>query len=228
MPIGVIQREELDAAPRRWAQPDLSGRATVAAGSAAAPTVRQLEALEEAARAEGLAKGLAEGRAQAQQELQARLAEVEALLDALAQPLHEADAELERQLVDLALAVARQLVRRELRSQPDEVIAAVRQALAVLPAGQRHVRVDLHPDDAALVQAVLKPGDGAHEHAWELREDPTLTRGGCLVRSESAMVDARVETRLGAVIASVLGERRGNVDMQAAAGVADAADGCEA
>lgn len=198
----VIQRESVSGEARRWEQPDL------VAPAAPLRTVRQLEALEEEARAEGYAKGLAEGRAQAAEELGHRVAEVEALLDALARPLQDLDAEVEHQLVELAMAVARQLVRRELRSRPDEVIGVVRQALSALPASARHVRVHLHPEDAALVKSALKPGEGGHEHAWEIREDAMLTRGGCLVNAESSQVDARVETRLGAVIAAIMGGAR--------------------
>lgn len=199
----VIQRESVGDGARRWEQPDL------VAPAAPLRTVRQLEALEEEARAEGYAKGLAEGRAQAAEELKQRVVEVESLLDALSQPLHDLDAEVEHQLVELALTVARQMVRRELRTRPDEVISVVRQALAALPASARHVRVQLHPEDAALVTSALKAGEGSHEHAWEIREDPLLTRGGCLLHAESSHVDARVETRLGAVVAAVMGGARG-------------------
>ncbi len=213
---GIIQREAIGAGARRWQQPDL------VAPTAPLRTVRQLEALEDEARAEGYTKGLAEGRAQAAAELATRIGEVEQLLDALARPLADLDAEVERQLVELAFAVARQMVRRELRTQPDEIIAVVRQALVALPAAARRVRVHLHPEDAALVRAALKPGEGGHEHAWEIREDALLTRGGCLLSAESSQVDARLETRLGGIIAAVLGGAR---DEDAAASGRDAPRG---
>ena len=39
-------------------------------------------------------------------------------------------------------------------------------------------------------------------------EDPTLSRGGCLVRSENSQIDARVESRVHAIVGSMLGEER--------------------
>jgi len=48
----------------------------------------------------------------------------------------------------------------------------------------------------------------AEERAWSLIEDPTLARGGCLVRSDTSQIDARFESRVNAVLASALGEQR--------------------
>ncbi|MFO0510060.1 MAG: FliH/SctL family protein [Gammaproteobacteria bacterium] len=42
-------------------------------------------------------------------------------------------------------------------------------------------------------------------------EDPMLTRGGCLVESEASRVDARLESRVAAAFALVLGEDEGRV-----------------
>jgi flagellar assembly protein FliH len=41
-----------------------------------------------------------------------------------------------------------------------------------------------------------------------ITEDPMMGRGGCRVVAESSTVDARLETRVGAVIAHVLGDER--------------------
>jgi flagellar assembly protein FliH len=55
-----------------------------------------------------------------------------------------------------------------------------------------------------------------NERAWSVIEDPTLSRGGCIVRTEVSQVDARLESRISAVIASALGEER-TADRQARA-----------
>jgi flagellar assembly protein FliH len=46
------------------------------------------------------------------------------------------------------------------------------------------------------------------ESAWQIVEDPTVTRGGCRVATETSEVDATVEARVAAVVARVLGEER--------------------
>ncbi|MFO1401158.1 MAG: flagellar assembly protein FliH [Steroidobacteraceae bacterium] len=176
-----------------------------------------LDALEREAWDTGFAAGREAGLAAARQEQQARLAELDQrlrnwaqILELLAQPLRELDEQVEHQLAALAGAIARQVVRREIRTQPDQIVAVIRETVALLPMATRDVRVHLHPDDAALVRERLRePGADA---AWAIVEDPVLGRGGCRVTSENSTIDARVEQRLGAAIAAVLGDDRGRGD----------------
>ncbi|MBK7251394.1 MAG: flagellar assembly protein FliH [Gammaproteobacteria bacterium] len=153
------------------------------------------------------------GLAAARDEIAARLAELDqriarfdAALAQLAAPLAHAEEDLGRQLAQLALVVAAQLVRRELRLDPAQVIAVIRDTVALLPAAAREVRVHLHPEDAALVRERLATPQA--ERAWTLIEDPVLARGGCRVSTDSSDIDARLETRLREATAHVLGEAR--------------------
>jgi len=175
--------------------------------------IADLNLLEREAWEQGFAAGRADGRAQAlaaqealTQELRAHVQRLEAVLGLLARPLSELDESVLRQLATLAGAIARQLVRRELRTQPEQIIAVIRETVALLPAAARDVRIHLHPEDAALVRERLV--EPAAERAWTLVEDPVITRGGCRISSENSSVDAQVETRLGAAIATVLGDER--------------------
>lgn len=152
------------------------------------------------------AAGLAEGRSAGQQETRRRIERLDAMLSNLAQPFADLDQEVERQLVDLALALARQLVRRELRIDPTQVIAIVREAVSVLPVSARDVRVHLHPEDAAIVREYLAPTENVR--AWKLVEDPVMMRGGCQVVTSSSRVDARLETKLGKLVAELVGGER--------------------
>ena len=53
--------------------------------------------------------------------------------------------EVERELLTLAMALARQIVRRELKTDPTQIIGIIREAIAALPVAAREVRVHLHP-----------------------------------------------------------------------------------
>ena len=64
----------------------------------------------------------------------------------------------------------------------------------------RVLEVRVHPDDLAL----LREHAVAEEH-WQLLPDPALARGDCLLESERSRLDARVDTRLAAVVDAVLG-----------------------
>lgn len=192
----------------RWQLPEVNGPVVGVADARRRQEAlaRNLEQAE--------ARGYEHGMSRAQAEMRARLAalderirHMDEALASLAQPMERLDEEIERELVQLALAVGRQLARRELHADPAQVIAIVREALAQLPAAARAVRVQLHPEDAAVVRERLSAP--STERLWTLVEDPTLSRGGCLVQSETSRIDARFESRVAAIAASALGDERG-------------------
>jgi flagellar assembly protein FliH len=140
-------------------------------------------------------------------ELGAKAQKISEVLEVLSRPLHELDIEVETQLVAVAGSIARAVVRRELKTQPDQIIALVRETIKLLPIAAREVRVRLHPDDAAIIRERLP--EPTSERAWSMIEDPVMSRGGCQVSSEYSTVDAGVEQRIGAAIAAILGDERG-------------------
>jgi flagellar assembly protein FliH len=200
------------AAVERWSMPEVGGP-IVGRGrdeKKGAPNSVDLlrEALQES-EARGYQAGLARARAESQASLDTLVAQVkqlDSILQLLGQPLAQLDAAVEKELLHLALAVGKQLARRELRIDPAQVIGIIRESLSQLPASARDVRIHLHPEDAATVRERLAAP--ASERAWTVVEDPTLTRGGCIVRTETSQIDVRLESRVSAVIANALGEER--------------------
>lgn len=197
-----------EPAVQRWALPVVEGPIV---GRRVDPTVAEKAAKAEHARGyeAGYEAGMAAGRSAMQAqitELQARVARLDSILKFLSKPLEELDSEVEQQLSLLALTVAKHIVRRELRTDPEQVIAIIRETVGRLPAAARDVRVHLNPDDAAIVRERLPAAN--NERAWTIVEDPSISRGGCTVRSESSQIDARLETRLNAAIAAAMGDER--------------------
>ncbi|MGH8294555.1 MAG: FliH/SctL family protein [Steroidobacteraceae bacterium] len=195
----------------RWRLPEVAGpiigRSREDRRAAAAEDSVHL-ALKEA-EARGYEAGMARARAETGVGLAAleeRVKYFDSALHLLSRPLEQLDAGIESELAQLALAVGKQLARRELHVEPAQVIAILRESLALLPAAAREVRVHLHPEDAATVREHLT--SPASERAWTLIEDPTLSRGGCIVQSQTSRVDSRLEARIAAVTASVLGDER--------------------
>jgi len=150
--------------------------------------VSELEALQKAAykegfaqgqqagHAQGLQEGRAEGFAAGEQEGRQLVQQMRQILDALAEPIQELDDEVEAALLQLSLGIAKQIIRRELSLQPGEVTAVINEAISLLPLSARDVSVHLHPDDARFVRETMAGGEAAS--AWQLIEDPTISRGG--------------------------------------------------
>ena len=66
-------------------------------------------------------------------------------------------------------------------STPTQIIAIIRDTVALLPVAARDVRVHLHPGGRRSWCASAWPRR-PRERAWSIIEDPTLSRGGCLVQ----------------------------------------------
>ena len=156
---------------------------------------------------DGLAQGLAEGRGKIDEELGRQRERVEQVLDALARPLDVMDEQAEQAVVQLAVSIAKQIIRRELRSSPGQIVAVVREAVKLLPISRQTIRVFLHPEDAALVREVFAL-DAGGEHTWQVLDDPSQSRGGCRVLTDDSTIDATLESRIAAVVAHVLGGER--------------------
>lgn len=152
------------------------------------------------------AKGYMEGLANGQKESRKQLEHLPGILAALVMPLPEVDDLVVDELAQLCMAVVKQMVRRELKISPGEIVAVVREALSMLPATPAEITLELHPDDAALIRDTLVTS--STKLSWQIIEDPLLTRGGCRVLTTTSRIDASVETRMNAIIAEVMGGDR--------------------
>ena len=109
-------------------------------------------------------------------------------------------------MADLIIAIVRQLVRREVKSDPNMIIGVVRESLSMLPVSSRHVRLIVHPEDAELIREVYALGET--EVGWTIVEDPVINRGGCKAVTETSQIDATLESRLASLIAPLLAGAR--------------------
>lgn len=165
-----------------------------------------LEDLKQKVYTQAYQEGLRNGEASGLQSVAEKLETLTSLINCLNQPLEALDGQVEHEVVHLAISIAHQLVRRELRSDPNQIVGVVRQAMQILPVASRDVRLHLHPKDAETVRELLaKPGQ---EFAWSIVEDPMLNRGGCQVTTQTSRIDARVESRIGKIFAELLGGDR--------------------
>jgi len=101
--------------------------------------------------------------------------------------------EAEKDLVRLALAIARRILRREIAVDPDALHGLVLGALEKLQS-QEICRVRVHPAQAPLVAACLRQRDS--ETAVEVAADPSCQPGAVIFETQRGNLDASVETQL--------------------------------
>ena len=157
--------------------------------------------------AEGKKEGYDLGMAEGQEVIKLKSDQLSEIFSVLQAPLEQLDKEVEDELMFLVMIVARHVIRREVKQDPSHVIAAVRQAVGLLPVSARNIQVQLNPEDAALIRDSLSV-DEEHGQRWRIIEDPMLSRGGCNVETDYSRIDATVEARINMIISQVLGGDR--------------------
>ena len=197
----VISGKELETC-RVLQLPNVGG----ASGGGGLMTVGEFNDIYKQAYDEGFTAGRDEGRAAAGAQIAAQARQLGDIVAALTAPLADVDDRVVEELARLALAVAKLMIRREIKADPGAVVGIVRDALDSLPVASANVRLQLHPEDAALVRETLSMGEG--KQALQIVETPVMSRGGCRVVTDSARVDATVEARFAAIAAAVMGGER--------------------
>jgi len=169
------------------------------------PTAAELEALREAARAEGYAEGLEEGQAagyaaghaealeQGRIDAAGEIESLRAVASSFSSALAGADDAIASDVLDLALHLARSMVRTAFEVRPELIIPIVREAIEYLPVLQQPAVLALNPDDIEIVRAGL--GDEIDKGGWRVVADPQVARGGCKVDTASNQIDATAQAR---------------------------------
>jgi flagellar assembly protein FliH len=150
----------------------------------------QINELERVAREKAVAEVRAAIAAETASEaagLQAQLAQT---LEEVTELREQMATYAENEMVQLAIEIAKKIVRREVTVDREIVISLARVALARLH-NRVLASVRLHPEDYQYVAAHREKLGTAS--TIKLIEDASISRGGCLIETDFGDVDARIE-----------------------------------
>jgi flagellar assembly protein FliH len=163
------------------------------------------EVVRQAGYAEGFSEGYAQGHAKATLEGQRLITEYisnqgqEAarnfgqLLSSVQTQIAQSEQDMAKGVLELACALARQVLRHELATNPNTLQPVIREALGLLAVDSKAAVVRMHPLDVDVLEEVLR-----QEFSFlslTLLADAAVKRGGCLVESAGTVVDATLEKR---------------------------------
>jgi len=148
------------------------------------------------AHAAGVREGEAAGRGRATAELQPLVERMARTIEELAGLRSRLRREAEADMVKLAMAIARRVIRRELAVDPEALHGLVLGALEKLQL-QEVTRVRVHPSQAPAITALLRerPGGAAVEVVADGSGDP----GAAVLETARGNLDASVESQLGEI-----------------------------
>ncbi len=182
----AVAREAAEKAARAALQQQLSEQ--IAASRQQARSEGQAEGFAagfDAGRAEGLAQGRIDAAAEREQ--------LAGLLAGFSDALAQANQNVSKDLMALALDIAKAMLRSALQVRPELVLPVIEDAIARLPSVQAPAMLALHPEDFALVQSQI--GAGLTAGGWRMQPDSTIARGGCRIDTGSNQIDAEAGTR---------------------------------
>ena len=165
-----------------------------------------LAALEREAFAKGFSQGELAGAEAAGQRGEMMLHRLMQTLEELTQVRAQMIQQTERQMVQLAIAIARRVIQREVTLDADLLIAMARVAMERL-GETAQVKVRLHPDDYEAAGAA-RVAQLAGSNVMILA-DAHLSRGGCRIESDMGILDAGVNAQLQEIARALLGEDEG-------------------
>jgi flagellar assembly protein FliH len=174
-----------------------------------AEAVAQADEIRERARQEGHAEGIERGREVGWGEARAAAEALRAALADLECERAEIGEAVERDAIELALALAGKIVSGTLEVQPERILEIVAGALRRF-SDRRRLTVLVDPDDLELVSSAigeLTTQAGGVE-LCDVQADRRVGRGGAIVRTREREVDVSVKAQLDharEVIASELG-----------------------
>lgn len=196
--------KELQSAYQRWEMNSFGDDRPSAVASRAfvppvpqGPSEEELGAIRERARlagheeghGAGYADGLAIGRAEAAKELE----HLQSIALEFGQALAAADETIASDVLDLALHLAKSMLRNALEIKPELVIPVVREAIEYLPVLQQPAVLMLNPADMPIVREAI--GEELDKGGWRVVQDAAIARGGCKVDTATNQIDAQVATR---------------------------------
>jgi flagellar assembly protein FliH len=153
--------------------------------------------IHEQARADGHAEGRAAGEEEARTALTSASAALGEALQALEAMREQVAQAVERDAVELALALAGKILAGALQARPELVVEVVQGALRRV-SGQRNITVLVNPADLDTVTAAI--GDLQSQanglELCDMQPDQRVHLGSAIVRTAEGEVDAGIETQL--------------------------------
>lgn len=173
----------------------------------------QVQALRQDSFQAGYADGLVRGRIQAANELQQQMTDflakqaqtsaqqLGAVFSAAQSEVTQSRQVIAQGVLELACELARQVLRQELSVNPNVMLPVIREAVELLGTEHQIAVVRMHPTDLEVLEAPLSTEFAGL--SLNLRADPSLEPGGCMVESAGMVVDATLQKRWQRAVATL-------------------------
>ncbi|HEY0685262.1 MAG TPA: flagellar assembly protein FliH [Steroidobacter sp.] len=151
-------------------------------------------------RDEGKQQGIEAGRQEALARFERLAGPASEMLEQLKQMQADYQTAMRKEVIELVAKVARQVIRKEIQTQPLQLLALVDEALATMPrVAADEIVVYLNPEDCERIIEL----DPLQAERWNLWADDKLEPGECRVKAGQREADAGCSQRLAACMEQI-------------------------
>lgn len=194
-------------------------------------TAAEIEAIRQAAHSEGLKTGHTEGFEQGKQEglaagkqeglesgkkagfeegmelstqtIEAKKAELSGYINDLHYPLKQIDEEVQKELVILAISMAKAVVNVEVTQNKEVLLNAVNEAIQALPSQEKNYSIIINSEDYPVFMSHFDEAT-ISQNNWRINTNDSIARGGCKIQTDDHAVDLSIEKRCRDIFSQML------------------------
>ena len=146
---------------------------------------------EEAGQLQGLTQGLEQGQGMIAEKAKAW----EALQTQMHTPLAEVSAEVEHELIRVAMGLAEEVIKTEVSFNTDTLLQTLKLAIDALPVKEQKISITLNPADLAVINEYY-PAEECEKRHWTLISEPMMKQGDLQINNELSSVELIMEQRI--------------------------------
>lgn len=157
----------------------------------------QLEEEKRRGYEEGYQLGIEDGNLHAKEQYQIHLQKAADILEQAYQEKAAIIQEADPFVIELTMAIAKKVIQQELKTNPDVLLHIIKQTLSSVYETDS-ISIGVAPEDFSFVQKqreqLLAMDNGQIE--IKVFPDYSIQQGGCIIRTSSGSVDARIDVQL--------------------------------
>jgi flagellar assembly protein FliH len=157
----------------------------------------QLEEEKRRGYEEGYQLGFDDGTKHAAEQYQTQLQKAVGILEQAYQEKAEIIQEADPFVIELTMEIAKKVLQQELKTQPDALLHIIKQTLASVYETES-ISIGVAPEDFSFVQKQREQLRAIDNGQVEVKVFPdySIEQGGCIIRTSSGSVDARIDVQL--------------------------------
>ena len=159
---------------------------------------REIQEIEAQAFLRGFNKGEKAGFKTGQDKIEALLKNLKHVIAELTILRKQIFIDSEKEIVELALAIARRIICHEVQLNKNTVIDVTREALKRVE-DHENIKIRMGPEDFECFESAADPDLICNNDNVTFEAQEAISSGGCIIETEAGTIDARIEKQLQAV-----------------------------